>query len=82
LRVIRPFVVDVAYDPEARVWIGIASQEASLACEEKMLSDLSRKCSAVIDDLIALRDLPKQMHLRKLKLNRLSLKDLLVKFDL
>jgi hypothetical protein len=82
LRVTRPLVVDVAHDPDARVWIGIFSEATNFACEGKTLSDISRKCSAIIDDLVQFRDLPKQMQLRKLRLNRLSLKEFLMKFDL
>jgi Domain of unknown function (DUF1902) len=82
LSVIRPVVVDVAHDPEAHVWIGMSAEATGFACEGKTLSVVFDKSSAMIADLVELRELPKQMNVRKVKLNRLSLKEYLVKFDL
>jgi Domain of unknown function (DUF1902) len=82
LNVIRPLVVDVAYDHEAHVWIGICEEAAGFACEAKTLPLVPGKCRAIIGDLVDMRELHREFGLRKIRLNRLALKVLLLKNDL
>lgn len=81
LNVIRPINIDIAHDSEAHIWIAIAP-ELSLACEGKTVPRLRRKVSLIVEDLVEGRELCETFGKRKVKFNRLSIKQLITKFDL
>jgi Domain of unknown function (DUF1902) len=81
LNVIRPINIDIAHDSEAHIWIAIAP-ELSLACEAKTVAALHRKLSLIVEDLVEGRELGQNFGKRRIKFNRLSIKQLIAKFDL